>query len=266
MNTGKIADTLGIIGFIGAVVAGLWGAVIASKLMIVLAILYVIAYLAFKVWQLSKENKTLKTALARKKVDPVMQQYFDESIWISSERKNKQPIPANFIQWDECTLMVWVYIPPLGDGVRDGNKNRCLFSHTTGHNDAWANFNGFTLRHNEHNQWHFSFSNSKARYASKPLLIEDSLDAGWHHFLLQWNKFIPELKLLIDKGVRGSARSNTFLSYWPEKNAENITVGAWENGDSNSYCETKLLSLWVCNKYLSMDDDMLRTHYSMIAI
>jgi hypothetical protein len=262
MTLGKVADTLGIIGFIGAIVAGFWGVVVASQLMLVCAVIYVIAYLAFKVWQLSKENKSLKAALARKTTSIDVRKFFDGSISISSTRKNKQLIAADFIHWDECTMMVWVYVPPRGEGLRD-LISRCLFSHTTGHTESWANFNAFILRHSEHNNWHFSFSNGKAKYPQTRVLIDDSLEPGWHHFLLQWNKLLPELKLLIDKGGNGNARSTTYLSYWPEKNAENLTVGSWETGQLDSYCETKLLSLWICNKYLSIDDELVSAHYSL---
>lgn len=265
MNTGKIADILGIIGFVGAIVAGLWGAVIASQLMMIAAIMYVVGYLVIKVFQLNKENKHLKAMLTKeRKKDVEIRSYFDESIWISANRKNKQLIPSDFIQWDECTVMVWVYIPQQGEGLRDSYRNRCLFSHTTGHTENWANFNGFTLRHNEYNQWHFSFSNGKAKYSSSRVIIEDGLEPGWHHFILQWNKLLPELKLLIDKGVNGNARIGSFLSYWPEKNAENLTVGAWESGEPKSYCETKLLSLWISNKYLSVDDELVSSHFSRV--
>lgn len=262
MNLGKTADILGIIGFVGAIVAGLWGAIIASQLMIAFALAYVIGYLAYKVWQLERENKRLREMIANKTAKVELRQYFDDSIWISSSRKNKQLVASDFILWDECTLMVWVYMPPRGEGLRDSNHNRCLLAHTTGRTDTGENYNGFTLRHNEYQQWKFSFSNNKAKYGSKQLLVDDGLEHGWHHLLIRWNKLAPELSFLIDKGNCGNDRSSSFLSYWPEKNDENITVGAGTSGDASTYCETKLLSLWICNKFLSPDDEILITHFS----
>jgi hypothetical protein len=55
MNLGKVADTVGIIGFIGAIVAGFLGAVAASQLMIGIGLAYVIVYLLIKVSILGKK-------------------------------------------------------------------------------------------------------------------------------------------------------------------------------------------------------------------
>jgi hypothetical protein len=195
--------------------------------------------------------------------DIVVRKKYDDSIFISSTRKNKQLVGADFILWDECTLMFWIFVPPQGQGLRDSNTNRCLFSHTTGHNEKWNNFNGFTLRHNEKREWHFSFTNDKANYPPKPMIIEDGLEAGWHQIIIAWNKLLPELQFLIDKGIGGNARSPIFLSFWPERTAANVTIGAWETGDPKSYCETKLLSLWICNKYLPIDSELVNAHFSL---
>ncbi|HXD11710.1 MAG TPA: hypothetical protein VN653_16715 [Anaerolineales bacterium] len=262
MKVETVAAIFETIAVIGVIMAGLLGNSIAAIVMGALVLFVVVGYLVWKVFSLSKENNILRDSLARKTRSVEVRQFYEGSISISASQKNNQHIAADFIQWDECTLMLWVYIPQQGEGLRDANKNRCLFSHTTGHTEAWADFNGFTLRHNDNKHWHFSFSDDQARHAPQGILIEDGLEPGWHHFLIQWDKLKPELRLLIDKGICGNARLSTFLSYWPEKNADNITIGSWETGAVDTYCETKLLSLWICNKYLEIDDELLSMHYS----
>jgi len=267
MNSGKLADILGIIGVVGAIVAGFLGALIASQLMILLSVIYIIGFLAFKLWQLDKENKHLKDLIVQKTTAIEVDKHFDEPVKITSKPGGKHPtlIAADFILWNEYTIMLWVNVPLMGLGLRDSGKNRCLFSHTTGWKEKEGNFNGFTLRHlkdNDKNQWQFSFSNDNAKYLPKGIYITDDLEPGWHQFLIEWTKLAPkpELKVLIDKVTR--ARSSNFLPYWPEKHAENMMVGAFNNGDMHTYCETDLQKFWICNKYLALDNEIIQLHYS----
>lgn len=256
MNIGKIADALGIIGFIGAIVAGLWGVVIASQLMLSLGVVYIIAYLAVKSWLLSRENKKLHSSI-KGNTSFVVEKYFKESIWIGASRKNKQSIPAHFLRWNKCTILVWVYVHAEEVSLQGLAKDRYLISHSSNRSKGK---NDFSFLFSQKNKWSLNFSNNSTDQVIKSVSIDNGLTAGWHHFIIQWDRLRPELKVLIDEGESGVARTENFLANWPDKINDNVIVGSWVDGNKNTYCNTKLLGLWICSEYLSVNHEVVRSH------
>ena len=260
MNVDRVLRIIGAIGVIGAIIAGFLGELVASIIMGGLVLLVGIGYSV----TLRKKNLRPKTIIDRSLDQPELLKFYDNSIWISATKKNKQVIDAQFIKWDECTLLLWVYVPPKGEGFRDAPHNRYLLAHHTGDAESLENFNAFALRYSKSNTWDFSISNSKPKYLPTPIKMEDGLEPGWHHFMISWDRLRPELNIYIDLGKCGNYRSTTFLSFWPEKISENVTIGAWVSGYDSSYCETKLHSLWICKKYLTPENEIVRQHHTLI--
>lgn len=57
--------------------------------------------------------------------------------------------------------------------------------------------------------------------------------------------------------------SQSYLNYWPQKRDDNVYVGAWVNPYKDSYCETQIAHLWICNKELDVADSVVQEHVSM---
>jgi hypothetical protein len=196
--------------------------------------------------------------------EPKIDQYLERSSWISSTRRNELRIGSDFLLWDQCTLMLWVLVPPLGAGLRDAPHYRYLVAHHTGDAEDLQNYNAFALRYTPDHHWEVVFSNNKAQYAAEALRIDDRLEPGWHHFLITWDRLKPELLFLIDRGRRGGNRSEIFLAYWPERLSENAVLGAWMPAYEESYCDTKLWHVWICDRYVRPTDPIAEGHFRLV--
>ena len=268
MNTGKIADTLGIIGFIGAVVAGLWGAAIASQLMIGFAFVYIFGYLILKVITLTKENKTLRQSITPKDSDIEVLKCFDDPTWISSERKNQVPISSEFLKYDRCTILFNVLLPLKGEGLRNAPHNKYLIAHRFGKaGDQDANV--FGVKYSGRNTWEITFSNNKGENVKRYLRIADELENGWHQFVISWNRNKPEILFQIigiSNNSKWTDRLENYLNNWPEKFDQSAFVGCWSSQTpyADSYIETKIANFWICNDYLGINHPIVIDHRKLV--
>jgi len=185
--------------------------------------------------------------------------YFSEPIFISATRNNQRRIDSDFILWEQCTLMIWVLVPPKDEGLRDAPTNRYILAHHTGRAEKGKHmyYNQFCLRYSRHNKWQVTFSSNEAEYPSSSPAVKDGLTRGWHHFLISWERSRPKLVLLIDGGISGSDIITSSFSSWPERTADKAIAGAWPSGH---YCETKLFNLVIVNRYLEPTDDIVTEH------
>lgn len=257
----KILAIVALIDFLGAIIAGLLGARNASFIMIGLLLL------AWLLW-LTNEVVNIRSTLSLRKeaVEPPLIKYFTKDpLLISSEKKNRFKIDADFLLWEQCTLMLWVLVPPKGQGLRNSPSNRYILAHNTGENEKKKEnyFNQFVLRHSiSRNNWNISISNNKAQYPPKRISIKDGLEPGWHHFFISWDRTKPKLLFAIDGGKGGNDLSTSCFAYWPERAAENMSVGAWPNDLECHYCKTKLFKLVIYDHYLDINSDPSKEHLS----
>lgn len=187
--------------------------------------------------------------------------YFPEPRLISSDKKNQRKIDSQFLFWEKCTIMMWVLVPPEGEGLRDSPDYRFLLGHHTGRiEDRYAYYNQFSLHRNSENAWEVTFSNNEGEYTSSPLLIADRLDTGWHHFLVAWDRSShnSELVFAIDGGRRNDISKST--DCWPERLEDKVCVGAWMNDWHGNYCETKLYQLLIFDDFLEVTDSATKKH------
>jgi hypothetical protein len=192
--------------------------------------------------QLSLPKESLnKSEVQQENKQNVRQQIreLQESVFITSGSKNHLRIQSDFLSWNLCTIMLWVFVPELGQDLRNAPNNRYLLAHQT---DQKLESNRFALRYSKNNVWEVQFSNDKAN--PHTLKIADSLSPGWHHFFISWDRRNSNLMFRIDGGSRGSEQSKTFVIYTPERLSDTVTVGAWAFPYEDSYCDTKLGELW----------------------
>lgn len=188
---------------------------------------------------------------------------------ITKTKKNHRLIDSSFISWNRATIMLWVRVPPKNQALRKAPDYKYLLAHRTVSIDTHRSPNLFCLRYRPDYRWELRFNNSEGK--RKEVIIDDSIDVGWHHFMIAWNKEDSTDKLIfrIDKGDGGQRRITHFFAEWPEKLSENLTVGAWYNGSNmppydESYCETELFQLWICNDYLELSDPIIAKHYNSL--
>jgi len=247
----KFFVAIGTIGTVGAIVAGFLGQRLSSLVMLGLF------FMAWQIWL------TIEVIALRKiGVSPAKQAsatarrwYLDDSLFVSSEKLNPLKISADFLLWPKCTVMLWVWVPPKGKGLRDSPNNRYLFAHHTGKtdDDRDAYKNQFVLRHSRsHNRWEFLTSNGSAEYGNS-LNAKDGLEPGWHHFLIAWDRPRSKTIFLIDGASGGSDVSNVSFRHWPEE-GDKLFVGTWVSEWEGHFCETKLLQLRIFDDFLTGND------------
>jgi len=194
------------------------------------------------------------------------QLYFDKPLLISYASRNRLKINSGFINWEQCTIMIWVLVTPKGEKLRESPEDyaRYLLAHQTGSWNStmtqWVNL--FALRYAQ-GRWQVALSNNKAEGLSPSISVEDGLASGWHHFLVTWSRAKSELSFWIDGDEHGSKVSQSFHSHWPEKLSDEVTVGAWTmDGEdySNRYCETQLYRLLIVPQFLKPSDPLAKGH------
>jgi hypothetical protein len=188
--------------------------------------------------------------------------YLQNPLPISAERLNAFKIDPAFLLWPECTLMLWVLVPPKAQGLRDSPSNRYILAHHTGEAERKDTFrNQFAFRHSSaRGRWEVETSNGKADYPSRPLFVRDGLEPGWHHFLIAWDRGARKQLLLIDGGTGGNDLSSGSFNCWPQNVADNVVVGSWVSSWAGHYCETTVGPLMIFDKYLSETSVELRNH------
>jgi len=193
----------------------------------------------------------------------IKRSYLDEPLLISFAKKNRLKIPSDFLYWQQCTIMMWVLVPPRGQGLRDSPSNRYLLAHHTGktNSENHTYFNHFSLEHSAGRVWRVRFSNDKAEYPNPPLLIQDGLDPGWHQFLIAWDRSEPKIVFLIDAGRSGNDYLTSFSKNWPERLADNLTVGTWVIDMECHNSEAKLFKLSIFDRFLESTDSAVKTHF-----
>ena len=113
------------------------------------------------------------------------------------------------------------------------------------------------------NKWEVDFSNADGERLPEIqwLSLEDGLEEGWHQFMVSWDRRKPEIIFVIDGNRRTT--SSRFLNFWPVSFADSVTVGAWPTGYPESFVETKLSNLWVCNQALDENHQIVLEHRSI---
>lgn len=204
-------------------------------------------------------------------VKSIKRKYLSEPIEILSRTKNRIRIDSDFLLWEKCTIVLWVYVQPQGEGLRNSPDHRYLIAHNTGEikveGEKWPRyFNQFALRHaSTRGKWELKFSNAKAppEYYPNGLIIGDGLLEGWHQFVISWNHDKPKIMLFIDGGKSGQDLSTSYLPYWPKEIDQNITIGAWTNDYSGHYCETRLAHIWIVDEFLEEDNIVIKEHLKL---
>lgn len=64
-------------------------------------------------------------------LEPQRLYFADKPVKISASRKNLFSIPSDFLQWEKCAVVLWVNVPPKGQGVRNTDSNRYIIAHMT---------------------------------------------------------------------------------------------------------------------------------------
>lgn len=236
-------------GVIGAIVAGLSDARIGSLTMIALVILEWLGWITWQIIAIRRRDKESN--------------FLDKPLKITFTRRNCQKVDSDFLRWPQCAIMFWVLVPPKGEGLRNSPSNRYLLAHNTGSDKSShpLYWNVFSLRHNSNDQaWLVGIANSKGEGDWKAISVPDGLEAGWHHFMITWDRWRPLLVLSIDAGKGGSNHCTTMLSSWPEGFSPTVSVGSWVPDYEVHYCETEICHLSIVNAYVTPSHPIVKRH------
>jgi hypothetical protein len=247
----RVVELLGVICSVGTFVS--WAtnnkiALYVSLLLLILTIVYLLVY-----YLVERFIHPLKMEICK----PIT-----HDIWISSHRNNRQSIDNTFLTWNECTILLWLLVPRRGEGLRNAPHNKYIIAHQTGEKNNSRHFNALFLRYSSHNTWDFIFSNPRGEIPpdNDQFRFNDGLEPGWHQIQITWNNSKPLLKFLVDGGDRINFHHKSYLDYWPREQANSVYIGAWVNPYPESYCETKLSQLWICNKELEPTNSLVQEH------
>ncbi len=169
---------------------------------------------------------------------------------IKSSRSNSFKSDSNIVMWECGTIMCWVYVTPLGEGIRDLKNNRYIFGHITKADPNSTYYNRFSmgcLGKKGEKRWEVTLTNNDAK--SSLLTIKDKLETGWHHFAISWNRKKKKVEFFIDKGDNGHDFKP--ISNWPEKIGENLVIGGWAKEHDFHYCNTSIAYPEIINKCLN---------------
>jgi hypothetical protein len=254
MNTEKFinnsASILGIIGFVGTIVSVLLGNTMAAIVLIGLTLLIWMAWVTAKVLSLNDQlQKIAPNDQARAKGNShnmgyQIEKHLENAPLITCKEQKHEKINSNFLNYDECTILINVLVPNENTGLRNTKTQRYILGHRETVNGK--EINKFALRYSSNKKWEVIFSNAMDNLCS--MERTDGLRPGWHQFMITWDKSQPQLDFRIDQGSRET--SITFLENWPEHLAETVCVGAWKSSDDDSFAEAKLADLWIINKYM----------------
>lgn len=191
-------------------------------------------------------------------------EYFSEKpLKITADRKNKFPIPSDFLQWEKCTIIFWANIPPKGKGIRCKDTYRYFISHYTdivNPEQGWPYYNRFSVGYTPQESWLLGVSSSTSD--EKFLWIDDGLDPGWHQFYISWDRSQPIVEIAIDDGEGGKQFSSEMLSAWPDKLAEKVWLGSWATNWEGGYCETELFKTVIYKQYFPLGSNVVKLHAS----
>lgn len=249
---------------------GTWVLVILAVLIVFVFLIYLIGFIQgralsigpLKIGEKPKGNRMSDSQISRSPGIHVIEETLQPQE-INGETKNRITIAGDFLLWEKCTILIWVWVTPKGVDLRDAPSNRYILAHHTGFaNREKETFkNQFCFRYSLRKAWQVTFSNEGGEYPNRPLNIDDALETGWHQFLISWDKTKPSLRLLIDGGKNGSDLITSSLKSWPEKIGDNVIVGAWPSNWDGHYCNTKIYLLQIINDCLLATDKVVIDHY-----
>ncbi len=258
-RTDKLLGLLGAIGTLGAIVSGFTGQYVASLVMLTSVVVGWLLWLTVEVVSLrdprKKEPQTDVTSAVFSELD--------EPLSISADRQNRKKIDGGFLLWPECTLSLWVSVPPKGEGLRSSPSNRYLLSHHTGGGDKKDTYrNQFALRHaSSRDRWEVQTSNSEAEYG-RQLIVKDGLNPGWHHFVVAWDRSAERQSFFVDRGTAGNDIVRGDFKRWPQQVDDTVVVGGWVSGWHGHYCQTEIAHLSVFDRYLAAGSPEIRAEIS----
>jgi hypothetical protein len=192
-----------------------------------------------------------------------------EPLHISSDKYNHQFISAKFFDWEKCSIMLWIYIPPQGECIRSGKKNSYIISHIKGDTESKLQQNLFAVRYSPSKNWELVFTNEKGAEEPESIAIKDGLSDGWHHFLVSWDKIKHSIRFCIDGGKSGENISRTSMNKWVTNHADNVVLGAWVPSQKSpepypeSYCNTMIKDVWICERFIENSDRFLSMHMKL---
>ena len=165
---------------------------------------------------------------------------------------------------DLCSIMIWVKVPPKGEGLRSLKSNKYIIAHTTGavNERGWPYNNRFSLGLMSSGCWEVRVSNNCAEQDCEVSIgFADVLDSGWHHFMIAWDRSQPIIEFIIDGGKSGKdLAKETFFSHWPTQLTDKVIIGGWASENECFYCETELYQLLIYNKYIDTDSEEYKNH------
>jgi len=251
----KVFGALGVVSTIGAIISGFLGNRFASWVMLAMLLVLWQLWLTTEVLLLRKERTPPRPTLPSRAL-----RYLDQPTLIAASKMNPVKIESSFILWSECTVMLWVLVPPKGMGLRDSPSNRYLLAHHTGDAEAKNAYkNQFCLRHSGSARWEFQCSNEKAEYG-RALTITDGLEPGWHHLMVAWDRSVLRQVFVIDGGEGGNDLSQSSFESWPQRLAAKVYVGTWVSEWHGHFAETKLYDLVVLNRFVTSGDLDVKEH------
>ena len=122
MNITEILLTgMGVGSFIGAIVGGLTNAKKGSIVACIVFFFFTIPWVA---------NKGISYTHHLSKIKEIEEDggtYIKKPLWVSHGLRNYLPVQSSFLLWPQCTIMMWVFVPPEGKGLRNSPHNRYLY-------------------------------------------------------------------------------------------------------------------------------------------
>jgi hypothetical protein len=221
------------------------------------------AFLAYK--EANKEGYSQENSHIEKTTKPKYEFLNEEPVEFLGELGNRFPINSDFLDWEKATVLLWVKIPPLGQGLRDNKSNKYILAHNTGvdHERGWPYNNRFSLgRFLDPGYWAVTISRNNAEEEKEQTLgFDDHLEPGWHQFMISWDRSKKNMEFIIDGSfTKKEFAPKDMLNHWPVQLTGKVYVGAWTTDWENFYCDTFLYLLEIFDDFLDTDSKEVKEH------
>ena len=142
-------------------------------------------------------------------------------------------LPSAVLSCEAGALATWIRLPSAGEGLRGaGRVNRYVFAHATSLDAPWHDAMALQYQGSPSagGGWRIWLGSGTSHWSCPD--DPNRWPAGWHHFLLSWDRARDRIGLAIDG--REVVSASGMRLRWPTRLADGIHVSRWiDGGDRN---------------------------------
>ncbi|MBF0542745.1 MAG: hypothetical protein HQK91_15010 [Nitrospirae bacterium] len=237
-------------------------------LLIIIVVVFILGVILGKKYLKSKSSKPDESKTDENKTDESKSDESKLDVIIRIDRKNPKTYPSAFLENNAGSFSIWVYIDESGKGIRKindkNNYHRYIFAHDTNKgesnkvkgNDIFINVVSISREIKEKTSepfWSLWITNNNG--GTNDWSFDDTVEIGWHHFLLRWDKSKPRLGLLLngEPKIELGAKDD-YLQFWPNYFNKDAFIGSWTSLGVDSFINTNVTRIQGLKTFMTDEE------------